>query len=253
MNRMCAAFFHGIRRGFLRNRAQSKFGSSARSAVRAGLAALLIAICAGSAAVAAVGSDPDARQVSVGNLIYDGDKTSVCFSDRFLTSVATEAGINTEKRMHAVHLAQLDEMRATPFVIMNGQEEFTLPDNERAVLKQYLMGGGFLLASASCSSEQWSASFRREMEATFGAGSFQEVPLDHPLFKTLYDITDVTLHHGGSARFEGVFIDGRLACLFSKEGLNDTEHTLGCCCCGGNEVSHAEQVVADTLVYALLQ
>jgi hypothetical protein len=204
-------------------------------------------------AVRLAGADADARLVSVGNLIYAGDKTSVCFSDRFLTTVEVEGGINTEKRMHAVRLAQADELLVTPFVIMNGQEEFTLLAQERELLKRYLTSGGFLLASAGCSSEQWSASLKRELEDIFGSDCLVEVPTDHAMFSTLFDIEDFSLSHGGTAQFSGVFIDGRLCCLFSKEGLNDTEHTQGCCCCGGNEVRKAEEIVANALVYALME
>ncbi len=204
-------------------------------------------------AVALAASDPEARLVAVGNLIYGGDKTSVCFSDRFLTTVETEGGINTEKRMRAVRLDQADELMAMPFVIMNGQNDFTLPSVERELLKRYFDGGGFLLASAGCSSEQWSAAFRRELQAVLGADCFTPVGLDHPLFHTLFDLGTLELKHGGTPTFEGIVRDGRLVCLFSKEGLNDTEHTQGCCCCGGNEVRQAEEVVADALVYALVE
>jgi len=198
-------------------------------------------------------AEADARLVVVGNLVYGGDKTSVCFSDRFLTTVETEAGINTEKRMRAVRLDQADELMATPFVIMNGQNDFVLPTTERELLKRYLDGGGFLLASAGCSSEQWSAAFRRELQAVLGPDCFTPVGLDHPLFHTLFDLSTLELKHGGVPTFEGIVRDGRLVCLFSKEGLNDTEHTQGCCCCGGNEVRQAEEVMADALVYALVE
>ena len=197
--------------------------------------------------------DRDARLVRAGNLIYAGDQTSVCFSDRFLTTVQTDAGINTEKRMHAVRLSQADELLATPFVVMNGQNQFVLPEPERVLLKRYLSGGGFLLASAGCSAEQWTACFRRELEAVFGAGCFKPLPTNHAIFSTLFDIGEATLTHGGTAQFEGIEIDGRLVCLFSKEGLNDTAHTQGCCCCGGNEVAKAEEMVANALVYALVE
>ena len=227
-------------------------GSSIPTAIyRLVLGLVGVWLAVSSATVCASDSDP--RQVRVGNLIYADDKTSVCFSDRFLTTVQTEAGINTEKRMHAVRLGRADELLAVPFVIMNGQQEFTLPAGERALLKRYLHGGGFLLASAGCSAEQWTASFRRELEAVFGVGCLKPVPTDHPLFSTLFTVTDISLTHGGNAQFEGLFIDGRLACLFSKEGLNDTEHTQGCCCCGGNEVRKAEEIVANALVYALVE
>jgi Domain of unknown function (DUF4159) len=198
-------------------------------------------------------SDNDSRLVRVGNLIYAGDQTSVCFSDRFLTTVKSEGGINAEKRMHAVRLAQADELMSVPFVVMNGQKEFTLPSQERELLKRYLHSGGFLLASAGCSAQQWSASVRRELRAIFGEDCLQPIPADHALFSTLFVLSNTPLKHGGEAKFEGVFLDGRLACLFSPEGLNDTEHTQGCCCCGGNEVRNAEEVVANALVYALVE
>lgn len=214
------------------------------------LLATAILFCGGTVLPAA---DGQARLVRVGNLVYAGEKTSVCFSDRFLTTVAVEAGINAEKRMHAVHLAREDELMATAFVVMNGQDEFTLPADERTLLKRYLGNGGFLLASAGCSSEKWCASFRRELEAVFGAGCLKPLPADHAVFTTLFTKVDVSLSHGGRAVFEGLTLDGRLVCLFSKEGLNDTEHTQGCCCCGGNEVRQAEEMVANTLVYALVE
>ena len=152
-----------------------------------------------------------------------------------------------------MRLAKADELMGTPFVVMNGKDPFTLPADERALLKRYLDGGGFLLASAGCSAQQWSASFETELRAIFGADCFTPVPTTHPLFHTLFDITDFTLSHGGTATFTGIVRDGRLVCLFSKEGLNDTEHTQGCCCCGGNEVNGAERIVSDALVYALVE
>ena len=193
------------------------------------------------------------RRVVVGNLIYAGDKTSVCFSDRFLTTVETEAGVPTEKRLRATRLSDRAELNAVAFVIMNGQEAFTLTPDERDNLRQWLDAGGFLLASAGCSSQPWQASFRTAMKELYGPDAVTAVAQDHPLFRTLFPISDFSLTHGGTARFEGVVRDGRLVVLFSPEGLNDTAHTQGCCCCGGNEVRHAEEIVADALSYALVE
>lgn len=198
-------------------------------------------------------SDADVRQVTVGNLIYAGDQTSVCFSDRFLTTVETEAGINTRKRMHAVRLVDATAMAEIPFAVMNGQKPFSLPSDEMAVLADWLAAGGFLLASAGCSSEQWSQSFQQALEGQYGSGCLEPIGNDHPLFHTLFELNSVPLKGGGEARFEGLILDGRLALLFSRDGLNDTAHTQGCCCCGGNEVKPAEEVMANALVYALVE
>lgn len=204
-------------------------------------------------ALAAADSSADGRRAVVGNLIYAGDKTSVCFSDRFLTTVETEAGVPTEKRLRATRLSDRAELNAVAFVVMNGQEAFALMPTERDNLRQWLDSGGFLLASAGCSSQPWQASFRSAMKELYGPEALTTVAQDHPLFHTLFPISDFSLTHGGTARFEGVVRDGRLVVLFSPEGLNDTAHTQGCCCCGGNEVRHAEEIVADALSYALVE
>lgn len=202
-------------------------------------------------AVAAWSAEP--RRVEVGNLIYAGDKTSVCFSDRFLTTVKAEAGIEAATRMRAVRLGDAADLTSVPFAIMNGQEQFRFTEQERTNLKSWLSTGGFLLASAGCSSQQWNASFVNEIETIFGAGNLKPLSLEHPIFRTLIPVTAVPLSHGGVATFRGLTLDGRLVCLFSPEGLNDTAHTQGCCCCGGNEVRPAEEIVANTLVYALVE
>lgn len=195
----------------------------------------------------------DPRRIEVGNLVYATDKTSVCFSDRFLTTVKTEAGIDAAPRLRSVRLADPADLASVPFAVMNGQEAFRLTPDERTNLKNWLSHGGFLLASAGCSSQQWNASFAAEMEVIFGAGCLAEVGLDHAIFKTLFPISAAPLSHGGTATFKGLTIDDRLVCLFSLDGLNDTAHTQGCCCCGGNEVKLAEEIVANALIYALVE
>ena len=193
------------------------------------------------------------RSVVAGNLIYAGDKTSVCFSDRFLNTVATETGIACVKRLSAIRLDRPEELSSVAFAVMNGQETWSFTASERTALKAWLDGGGFLLASAGCSSQAWSSSFRSEIAAIYGAEALQPVPVTHALFSSLFELKAAPLKSGGEAAFEGLFIDGRLAVLFSPEGLNDTEHTQGCCCCGGNEVRPAEEIVANALVHALTQ
>ena len=44
----------------------------------------------------------------------------------------------------------------------------------------------------------------------------------------------------------------RLGVLYSEDGLNDTAHTQGCCCCGGNEITNCAQINVNILAYALL-
>jgi hypothetical protein len=193
------------------------------------------------------------RQVQVGNLVYAGNKTSKCFSDSFLASVSKDAGINLVTKFIPVKSSSAKELSGVAFAIMTGEGAFTMTADERTQLKGWLENGGFLLASAGCSSKEWSASLRNEVKQMFGSDGFTSVSAEHPLFQTLYDVRSITLKNNGTARFEGVIVDGRLVCLFSHEGLNDTARVQGCCCCGGNEITNAHQVVANALVYALVE
>jgi hypothetical protein len=193
------------------------------------------------------------RQVQVGNMVYAGTKTSKCFSDSFLLSVKKDSGINLVTKFLSVKSSSADDLSQVGFAIMTGEGAFTMTADERRYTKSWLENGGFLLASAGCSSTEWAASLRKEMSEMFGPTAMTKVATDHPLFQTLYDVRKATLKNDGVVRFEGVIIDGRLACLFSPEGLNDSKAVSGCCCCGGNEIANSHHIVANALVYSLVE
>ena len=190
--------------------------------------------------------------VECANLIYAGTKSSVCFSEEFLSAVATETSINTARKFKPVKLAEKEAFRF-PFAVMTGEGGFTLTDDERRNLRLYLEKGGFLLASAGCSSREWSESFRREIEAVFPDRKLADVPMSHPIFRTLFDVSRLDMSHGGEARLQGLTLGGKIVLIFSSDGLNDTGTMHGCCCCGGNEIKNSQKVNANILTYALLQ
>ena len=188
--------------------------------------------------------------VKSANLIYAGSKSSVCFSDKFLATVEKETNISADRKFTPVKLSSM-EMFDYPFAIMTGEGAFTLLEQERKNLKSYLMRGGFLLASAGCSSADWDRSFRREFKQIFPDKKLQKISLDHALFKTIYDIKAIRLKNGGTTQLEGLEIDGRIVLIYSAEGLNDTPNVKGCCCCGGNEIKNCHEINANVFAYCL--
>ena len=188
--------------------------------------------------------------VQVANLVYAGTKSSKCFSDHFLVKAEKESAISTSRRFHAVKLAS-DELFAFPLVIMTGEGDFTLLDKERDNLRRFVERGGMLLASAGCSSTEWDRAFRREMAKIFPDNKLTALGLDHAVFHTVYDIAELKAKHGKPKPLEGVSINGRLGVIYSQDGLNDTEHSQGCCCCGGNEITNCLDVNVNILAYAL--
>ncbi len=191
--------------------------------------------------------------VQCGNLIYAGTKTSRCFSDEFLSTVQQKTSINTARRFRAVRLDQ-EELFRFPFIVMTGEGSFTLTAKERENLKKYVESGGFLLASAGCSCEDWDAAFRREMGVIFGADSLQKIAMSHPVFSTIFPITKLeTDEDSAKGYLEGVTLQGKLVLVYSADGLNDSSNSRNCCCCGGSELDNALQINANILSYALLK
>lgn len=190
--------------------------------------------------------------IQCANLIYGGNHTSRCFSDEFLSAVQKETTIATERRFKSVKLTS-EELFKYPFAMMTGESEFYFTTNERKNLKKYLASGGFLLASAGCSNKDWDRSFRREMRTMFGKKQLKKIKMDHPIFRTVHRIEKLKLHHPGDVpRLEGIEIGGKIVVIYSPHGLNDTSHTEGCCCCGGNEIENSLEVNVNIFVYALL-
>jgi hypothetical protein len=223
----------------------------------------LVAVAASNdgktAADATVQVIPDPKQgggesdgiVQVANLIYAGTKTSKCFSDHFLAEAEKDSAITTSRRLHSVKLSS-GELFEFPLVIMTGEGGFTLPDEERRNLRSFVERGGLLLASAGCSSPEWDRSFRSEMAAIFPEYPMEAVKMDHPIFHTVYDVKELKAKHGTPRPLEAVTINHRIGVIYAQDGLNDTAHSEGCCCCGGNEITNCLQVNVNILAYALL-
>lgn len=216
----------------------------------------------GAKAVAAVDDKqsviPDPQQVGgesesivqVANLVYAGTKSSECFSDHFLIQAEQDAAISTSRRFRAVKLSS-EEIYNFPLLIMTGEGAFEMLDVERENLRRFVERGGFLVASAGCSSPEWDSAFRKEMALIFGERQLEQLKMDHTVFHTVYDVEKLEARHGDPRPVEGITINGRLGVLYSQDGLNDTQHTTGCCCCGGNEIVNCAQINVNILAYAL--
>src|SRR5207253_3315746 len=164
-----------------------------------------------------VGGEPNSV-VQVANLIYAGVKSSHCFSDHFLVTAEQESAISTSRRFHAVKLSS-DELFNFPLIIMTGEGSFELAEKERENLRSYVERGGFLLASAGCSSHEWDRSFRREMSLVFPQYPLVAVGMEHPIFHTVYEIKELQAKHGKPKPLEGVTVGGRIGVLYSQDGL----------------------------------
>jgi hypothetical protein len=216
---------------------------------------LILPIALLSASAAQNRSSEDGEKLKCANLVYAVSKSSVCFSDQFLATVRRETNCQPERIFTAVRLAEEDVFQF-PFAVMTGEGSFSLTERERHVLKSYLTRGGFLLASAGCSSAPWDQSFRQEIRRVFPDNKLVKIPMDHPIFHTVFDVRAITLKKGGTTQLEGLEIEGKIVLIYSPEGLNDTGNAgrdggRQCCCCGGNEIKNSQEINVNIFTYAL--
>lgn len=204
----------------------------------------------GAAPLTAQDADARLELVQCANLIYAGSKTSHCFSDKFLRELNEISHIDADKQFTPVKLST-EDLFNYPFAIMTGEGAFSLFEEERTNLKSYLERGGFLLASAGCSSPEWDRSFRREFKLLFPDKELTKIQMDHPLFQMVYEIKRINLKNGGTTLLEGLELGGKIVLVYSSEGLNDVASVQGCCCCGGNEIRNSKEINANIIAYAL--
>jgi hypothetical protein len=105
-----------------------------------------------------------------------------------------------------------------PYLYMTGHGEVRFSPEERAELRRYLLGGGFLHADDNYGLDE---SFRREVAELFPDRSLVEIPADHPVFRAFYlmegGIPKIHEHDGKPPQAFGVFHEGRLVVFYSYE------------------------------------
>ena len=204
----------------------------------------------------ATNGDPEPGVVHCANLIYgygNKVKTSVCFSVKFMSEAQRVANIRTNKKFAPIR-SESKELFKYPFAVLTGEGPWAFTDSQLENVREYLSHGGFIVASAGCSSKQWAKAFRSEMAKMFPEMEMKKLGANHPVFHTVFDITSSKYKSGENKLPElwGLDLDGRTVLVFSPDGLNDTDNAgTNCCCCGGNEVKAAKYINVNLLAYAL--
>lgn len=133
-----------------------------------------------------------------------------------LVSRATTIKVQQEKR---IRLSD-PELFETPFLFMNGHNDFVLTADEIAALKKYFERGGFLFISGCCTNPNFPKAVRREFSRIFGNEKVKELPYDHAIYRSFYLIKRVrSLHENKDIHLEGLNYQGNLAMVLGEDGL----------------------------------
>jgi hypothetical protein len=92
----------------------------------------------------------------------------------------------------AEHTVRFDDpdVRRYPFVYAVEVSYLALTEAEVHGLRDYLLAGGFLFVDDFWGTAEW-ASFEQQIRRVFPDRPIEDLPSDHPVFHTYYDITRV--------------------------------------------------------------
>ena len=78
----------------------------------------------------------------------------------------------------------------SPFIFMSDVGYMRLSPRETAALRTYLENGGFLWVDDFWGDAEW-ASFERAMDGVLPGRRWRTLPIDHPIFHTVFDIAEM--------------------------------------------------------------
>lgn len=82
------------------------------------------------------------------------------------------------------------ELGRFPFLYAVEVGYMAMSEEEVAGLRRYLLAGGFLMVDDFWGTEEW-LNFAREMDRVFPGRAIEPIPLDHPIFRSLYVVDEI--------------------------------------------------------------
>ncbi len=168
--------------------------------------------------------------LTIGRLKYSGGGdwySNPSSLPNLLRFIHEETDIPTATDEEVVPLSA-EELFRFPIVYMNGHGNVVFSASEAALLRKYLLGGGFLIADDNYGMDK---SFRREMAKVFPDKDFVLLPVDHPIFSIHFKlpggIPKIHEHDGEPAQAYALFHEGRMICFYAfqsdlGDGWEDT-------------------------------
>lgn len=180
---------------------------------------LFVLLLAGAPA-AGQAPGPVVGTMAIGRLHYDGGGdwyANPSSLPNLLQAIGRRTGLRVSEREKVVRLVD-DDIWNVAYLHLTGHGNIHFSDQEAAILRRWLLNGGFLHASDNFGLDE---SFRREMARLFPDHPLEEVPLTHPVYHLVYDfpqgLPKIHEHDGKPAQGFGIFLDGRLAVFYDYQ------------------------------------
>jgi hypothetical protein len=169
----------------------------------------------GPAAASATGA-----AMTIGRFHYDGGGdwyANPSSLPNLLEAIRTRTRLRVASQERVVTLRD-DDLWNLPYLYMTGHGNVRWSEEDLVTLRRYLRQGGFLHADDNYGMD---ASIRRELARLFPGEELVEVPLDHPIYRLVYDfpkgIPKIHEHDKKPAQGFGIFLDRRLVVYYSYQ------------------------------------
>jgi len=209
------------------------------------LARALLVIAFALAGLGAMPARPDTAPDKfttffVGRLKFANNPGTDCGSvAEELANLLSRTSTITAQKEKKIQLGGDDSLFETPFLFMDGHDDFVLSEAELANLRTYFAHGGFLLGSGCCSSPGFPIAWRRELSRVFPGETVQKIPYSHLIYHTFYDLDHVAnLDTHQDILLDGLFHNGELVAVLCQDGLV-------CSFAMGNECNKGHGIAAD--------
>ena len=207
------------------------------------------------ASLAALGQSKDDKQATffMGRVKYSANDGNDCSGvGQELMQLVSRASTIKIQEERKVRLTDPD-LFETPFLFMNGHNDFVLTEPELANLRKYLAHGGFFFASGCCTSPGFPKAWRREFSRIFPTEKVKPIPYDHLIYRSFYKIDRIRcLHEPRDIQLEGLFYEGNLVAVMCEDGLCCAFSANNTCNSGkGVSPEDGQKLTLNIAVYAL--
>lgn len=158
-------------------------------------------------------------RLAIARLQYEGDDWYANPSSlpNLIEAVRARTTLDVEETEARTTLLD-DRLWDYPFLHLTGHGSIRFSEVEVQRLRDYLLRGGFLHADDNYGLDEH---FRREIAKVFPDRELVDVPLDHPIYRIVYEFPEgvpkIHEHDNKPARGFGIFIGDRLAVFYSHE------------------------------------
>jgi len=173
-------------------------------------------------------TDATRDQLVLGQIVHNGDWDPTPHGlPNLLKAVDQSTTLSVQFKRVAVDPGEAD-IYDFPVLYMTGLRKFQFSDEARKRLREYLDNGGTLVVDCAVGSTEFDVAFRGEMKKLYPDRELKDVPLDHPIFTYVEDVTRVQLAPLARAlvpglespRLEAIEIDGIMPVLYSPLSLS---------------------------------